>query len=187
LDQARIKAAIDSLLDGIGVERTSEGIRNTSERVAEMYSELFSGIGADPRQELEVSFEAGHHELVVVRDVPFYSMCEHHLLPFFGKAHVGYLPNHDGRIVGMSKLARAIEVFARRPQVQERLTTQIADAINDVLCPEGVMVVIEAEHLCMIMRGVKKPGSLVLTTSARGVFSADNSRRAELLSLMLHH
>jgi GTP cyclohydrolase I len=148
-----------------------------------MYAELFSGIGSDPRLELEVCFEAGHHELVVVRDVPFYSMCEHHLLPFYGKACVGYVPNREGRIVGMSKLARAIDIFARRPQVQERMTTQIADAINDVLHPDGVMVILEAEHLCMIMRGVKKPGSAVITTAARGVFSTDYTRRAELLSL----
>jgi GTP cyclohydrolase IA len=184
VDQARIKAAIDSLLDGIGADRTSDGISSTPARVAEMYVELFSGIGADPRQELEVSFEAGHHEIIVVSDVPFYSMCEHHLLPFFGKAHVGYIPNREGRIVGMSKLARAIDMFARRPQVQERLTTQIADAINDVVNPEGVMVVIEAEHLCMTMRGVRKPGSTVVTIAARGLFNTDNSRRTEFLSLI---
>ena len=184
MDEARIREAIDNLLDAIGADRTSDGIRATPGRVAEMYSEIFSGVGVDPRRELEVSFDAGHHEMILVRDVPFYSMCEHHLLPFFGKAHVGYIPNHDGRIVGMSKLARAIEICARRPQVQERLTTQITEAIDEVLHPEGVMVVIEAEHLCMGMRGIRKPGSTVVTVSARGVLSTDNSRRAEFMSLI---
>jgi GTP cyclohydrolase I len=147
-----------------------------------MYSELFVGLDLDPKAELTVSYEEGHHEMVILRDIPFYSMCEHHLLPFYGLVHIGYIP--DGSVIGMSKLARAVEVLSRRPQIQERLTTQIAETILQALNPDGVAVVIQAEHMCMTLRGVKKPGSNVITSATRGLFRSKAATRAEFLSLV---
>ncbi|HUV76378.1 MAG TPA: GTP cyclohydrolase I FolE [Dehalococcoidales bacterium] len=183
-DEAKIKAAVVSIIAAIGEDPKREGLVGTPERVAEMYAELFMGLGKDPKEELTVGFEIGHREMVVLRDIPFYSMCEHHLLPFYGVAHIGYIPNKEGRIVGISKLARVVEIIAKRPQIQERMTTQIADAIDEAIRPEGVAVVIQAEHLCMIMRGIKKPGSNVITSALRGIFRRRADSRAEFLSLI---
>jgi GTP cyclohydrolase I len=149
-----------------------------------MYTELFMGVGKDAKEEMQVVYEAGHREMVVLRYVPFYSMCEHHLLPFYGVAHIGYIPDVDGRVVGISKLARVVEITARRPQIQERMTTEIADAIVDGLNPAGVAVVVQAEHLCMIMRGIKKPGSNIVTSAVRGTFLTHPETRAEFFSLI---
>jgi GTP cyclohydrolase I len=149
-----------------------------------MYTELFSGLDMDAKAELTVGFEVGHREMVILRDIPFYSMCEHHLLPFYGVAHVGYIPNEEGRVVGVSKLARVVDVFAKRLQLQERMTSQIADVICEALQPDGVAVVIQAEHLCMTMRGIKKPGSNVITSATRGLFRSRAATRAEFLSLV---
>jgi GTP cyclohydrolase I len=149
-----------------------------------MYTELFSGLDMDAKAELTVGFEVGHREMVILRDIPFYSMCEHHLLPFYGVAHVGYIPNEEGRVVGVSKLARVVDIFAKRLQLQERMTSQIADVICEVLQPDGVAVVIQAEHLCMTMRGIKKPGSNVITSATRGLFRSRAATRAEFLSLV---
>ena len=183
-DEAKIKAAVVSIIEAIGEDPNREGLVGTPERVAEMYAELFMGLGKDPKEELTVGFEIGHREMVILRDIPFYSMCEHHLLPFYGVAHIGYIPNEEGRIVGISKLARVVEIIAKRPQIQERMTTQIADAIDEAIKPEGVAVVIQAEHLCMIMRGIKKPGSNVITSALRGIFRRRADSRAEFLSLI---
>ncbi|MFC1980675.1 GTP cyclohydrolase I FolE [Chloroflexota bacterium] len=183
-DEAKIKKAIASMIEAIGEDVNREGLVDTPERVADMYAELFMGLGQDPREELKVGFELGHREMVVLKDIPFYSMCEHHLLPFYGVAHVGYIPNDEGRIVGISKLARVVEIVARRPQLQERMTTEIADAIDDALKPHGVAIVIQAEHLCMIMRGIKKPGSNVITSAIRGAFRRRAASRAEFFSLI---
>jgi len=183
-DEAKIKTAIASVIEAIGEDPNREGLVGTPERVAEMYAELFGGLGQNPRDELKVGFELGHREMVVLRDIPFYSMCEHHLLPFYGVAHVGYIPNDEGRIVGISKLARAVEIISKRPQLQERMTTEIADAIMDALKPDGVAVVIQAEHLCMIMRGIKKPGSNVITSALRGIFKRKAASRAEFFSII---
>lgn len=160
---------------------------NGPRRVAAMYAELFSGLTEDPAHHLEVTFAAGHDEMIMVRDIPLYSLCEHHLVPFRGWASVAYIPGADGRITGLSKVARLVEGFAHRPQVQERLTTQIADAIVEVLRPEGAFVVIEAEHLCMSMRGVKKPGSVTVTSAVRGLFRDSAATRAEAMSLLSNH
>jgi GTP cyclohydrolase I len=149
-----------------------------------MYTELFSGLDMDAKAELTVGFEVGHREMVILRDIPFYSMCEHHLLPFYGVAHVGYIPNEEGRVVGVSKLARVVDIFAKRLQLQERMTSQIADVICEALQPDGVAVVIQAEHLCMTMRGIKKPGSNVITSATRGLFRSRAATRAEFLSLV---
>ena len=184
VDEIQIRTAVDSIIKAIGEDPRREGLLGTPERVAEMYAELFMGIGKDPREELKVGFEVGHREMIVLKDIPFYSMCEHHLLPFYGVAHIGYVPNADGRVVGISKLARVVEIVARRPQLQERMTTEIADAIVDGLGPEGVAVVIQAEHLCMIMRGIKKPGSNVITSALRGLFQRKAASRAEFFSLI---
>jgi GTP cyclohydrolase I len=184
IDETRVKKAVRSIIEAIGEEPEREGIKNTPQRVAEMYTELFQGMDKDPKAELEVGFELGHREMVILKDIPFYSMCEHHLLPFFGVAHVGYIPNSEGRIVGISKLARVVETIARRPQVQERMTTQIADAIDEGLHPDGVAVVIQAEHLCMTMRGIKKPGTNVITSAIRGAFRRRPASRAEFFSLI---
>jgi len=183
-DEAKIKTAVASIIEAIGENPNREGLVGTPERVAEMYAELFGGVGQDPREELKAGFELGHREMVVLRDIPFYSMCEHHLLPFYGVAHVGYIPNEEGRIVGISKLARVVEIISKRPQLQERMTTEIADAIMDAVKPEGVAVVIQAEHLCMIMRGIKKPGSNVITSAIRGIFSRKAASRAEFFSII---
>jgi GTP cyclohydrolase I len=184
INEAAIKKAVTSIIEAIGEDPGREGLVGTPTRVAEMYSELFMGLGVDPREELAVGYELGHREMVVVRDIPFYSMCEHHLLPFYGIAHIGYIPNIDGRVVGLSKLARVVEIIASRPQIQERMTTNIADAIMDGLKPSGVAVVIQAEHMCMIMRGVKKPGSNIITSAIRGTFFTRPESRMEFFSLL---
>ncbi len=184
INEVKIRTAIASIIEAIGENPEREGLLGTPERVAEMYAELFMGVDKDPREELRVGFEVGHREMIVLKDIPFYSMCEHHLLPFYGVAHVGYVPNADGRVAGLSKLARVVEIVARRPQLQERMTTQIADAIVGGLRPEGVAVVIQAEHLCMIMRGIKKPGSNVITSALRGLFQRKAASRAEFFSLI---
>ena len=183
-DEAKIEKAVTDILEAIGEDPGREGIKDTPIRVAEMYAELFMGMNKDPKDELEVGFELGHNEMVVLKDIPFYSMCEHHLLPFYGCAHVGYIPNAEGRIVGISKLARVVETIARRPQVQERMTTDIADAVYKGLNATGVGVVIQAEHLCMVMRGIKKPGSNVMTSALRGTFRSRAASRAEFFSLI---
>jgi GTP cyclohydrolase I len=184
VDVERVRAAVAELLDAIGEDVTRDGLRDTPRRVAEMYEELFSGIDADPARHLRVRFDAGHDEMVMLKDIPFTSLCEHHLVPFMGKVHVAYLPGADGRITGLSKLARLVEGFARRLQVQERMTVEIADALEKELEPRGALVVIEAEHLCMAMRGVKKPGTTTITSSVRGTFRSDAATRAEALQFV---
>ena len=184
VDQDKIKLAMASIIEAIGEDPLREGVKHTPRRVAEMYAELFSGLDADPKKELVVDFEEGYEELVILKDIPFYSMCEHHLLPFYGIAHVGYIPGAGDRVVGISKLARVVEIVARRPQLQERMTQQIADAIFEALQPKGVAVVIQAEHLCMVMRGIKKPGASVITSALRGNFRSKVATRSEFLSLI---
>ncbi len=183
-DEARIRAAVASMIEAIGEDPKREGLVDTPRRVAEMYAELFMGLNVDPREELTVGYEEGHREMVIVRDIPFYSMCEHHLLPFYGTVHIGYVPNANGRVVGLSKLARVVEIITSRPQVQERMTTEIADVIMDGLKPDGVAVVIHAEHMCMIMRGVKKAGSAIITSALRGTFRSKAETRTEFFSLL---
>ncbi|MDA0365466.1 MAG: GTP cyclohydrolase I FolE [Chloroflexi bacterium] len=173
---------IRTLIRQVGEDPDREGLLDTPRRIAAMYAELFEGLHQDPVAVLSVGFEEGHDEMVILREIPFYSMCEHHFLPFHGQAHVGYLP--AGRIVGLSKIARAVEIFARRPQVQERLTTQISDCLQEVLGARGVGVVIEAEHLCMTARGVRKPGAIMVTSSMRGTFREDATTRHEFLRLI---
>jgi GTP cyclohydrolase I len=174
--------AVQSLLEGIGEDPEREGLRDTPRRIADMYAEIFAGLSVDPADYLKVGFEEHHKEMVLLRDIPFTSVCEHHLLPFVGKAHVGYIP--AGRLVGLSKLARVVDGFARRPQLQERLTSQIADTIVEEVNPAGVGVVIEAQHFCMIMRGVKKPGSTMVTSAMRGLFRNNPPTRAEFLQFI---
>ncbi len=183
-DKARIEAAVTSIIEAIGENPERAGLVDTPRRIAEMYAELFMGLGKNPEEELAVGFEEGHREMVIIRDIPFYSMCEHHLLPFYGVAHIGYIPNVDGRVVGLSKLARVVEIVASRPQLQERMTTEIADTIFDKLKPDGVGVIIQAEHLCMIMRGIKKPGSAIVTSALRGTFRRKAETRTEFFSLL---
>jgi GTP cyclohydrolase I len=182
VDKKKIAQAVRSLLEALGEDPQRDGLRETPERVARMYEEIFGHGEVDPRVSLSKKFDEQHHELVLVKDIPFFSMCEHHLMPFFGKAHVAYIPN--GQIVGISKLARVVESFARRPQVQERMTSQIADIINDELQPQGVAVICEAVHTCMTMRGVKKPGSTVITSAMRGAFQKNVSTRTEIMALI---
>jgi len=182
IDKVVIRKAVRDIIVAIGEDPGRESLLDTPRRVADMYAEVFSGLQQDPADVLRVGFEEGHQELVLVKDIPFYSMCEHHFLPFHGIAHVGYIPN--GRVVGLSKLARALEILARRPQLQERLTSQLADAIMTTLEPSGVAVVIKANHLCMTMRGVKKPGSLTVTSAMRGVFRRQSATRAEFMALI---
>lgn len=184
VDEKRIAAAVSEILLAIGEDPKRDGLVRTPERVATMHSEIFSGMREDPSRHLEVTFEAEHDEMVLVRDITMFSCCEHHLVPFAGKAHVAYIPGADGRITGLSKIARLVDGFARRPQVQERLTTQIADALEEQLQPDGVLVMIEAEHLCMSMRGVSKPGALTITSAVRGLFKNNPSTRSEALSLI---
>ncbi len=184
IDEAKIKQAIKLLIQAIGEDPKREGLIDTPRRVAEMFTELYAGIGKDPREELSVGFEEGYNEMVIVRDIPFYSMCEHHLLPFYGVAHVGYIPNKNGRVVGASKLARVVEIVAKRPQIQERMTSVIADSIVEALNPMGVGVVVQAEHLCMIMRGIKKPGSAIVTSALRGNFRNRSETRHEFFNLL---
>jgi GTP cyclohydrolase I len=187
VDIERVRAAVAEILVAIGEDPDRDGLVNTPNRVAAMYEELFSGLADDPARHLEVTFAAEHDEMVMVRDIPFASLCEHHLVPFLGKAHVAYIPAEDGRITGLSKLARLVDGYARRLQVQERMTTQIADAIASVLSPRGVLVVIEAEHLCMSMRGVKKPGTVTITSSVRGLFRSEVATRAEAMQFIRGH
>ena len=182
VNQKKIQQAVRLLLEAIGEDPKREGLLETPERVARMYEEIFGGGEEDPRESLSKQFDEQHHEMVLVRDIPFFSMCENHLMPFFGKAHVAYIPN--GHVVGISKLARVVEAFARRPQVQERMTSQIADMIEQELKPQGVAVVCEAVHTCMTMRGVKKPGASVITSAMRGGFRSRISTRNEVLALI---
>ncbi len=184
MDHARARAAVAELLAALGEDPTRDGLVETPRRVAEMYAELLEGAETDPGEHLRVSFEAGHDEMVLLRDIPFTSLCEHHLVPFTGHAHVAYVPGPDGRITGLSKMARLVEGFARRLQVQERMTTQIVEAIEREMSPRGALVVIEAEHFCMSMRGVKKPGVTTVTSAVRGVLHDDPAYRAEILSFI---
>ncbi len=184
VDKAKIEEAFKLIIEAIGEDPAREGLLETPRRVARMYEEIFSGLNAEPRDFLNVSFTEYHDELVLVKDIPIYSMCEHHFLPFYGLAHIAYIPR-GGKVVGISKLARVIETYARRPQLQERLTSQAADCIFETLTPMGVAVIIQAEHMCMTMRGVKKPGSLTVTSAVRGIFETRPQTRAELFSLIL--
>jgi GTP cyclohydrolase I len=184
VDQERIRAAVREILVAIGEDPEREGVRETPARVARMYAETCAGLHDDPTHHLKVTFDAGHDEMIMVRDISLFSLCEHHLVPFFGRAHVAYVPNTDGRVTGLSKLARLVDGFARRPQVQERLTTQVADALEQTLNPRGVLVVVEAEHLCMSMRGVRTPGSSTVTSAVRGVFRTDEAARAEAMRFL---
>lgn len=183
-DIPRIERAVREILLAIGEDPERDGLLRTPRRVAEMYAEICSGLFEDPARHLVVTFEANHDEMVMVRDIPLYSICEHHLAPFHGRAHVAYIPGDDGRITGLSKIARLVDGYAKRPQVQERLTTQIADALVDALAPRGAFVLIEAEHLCMSMRGVRKPGSLTVTSAVRGLFKDNPATRAEVMALI---
>jgi GTP cyclohydrolase IA len=184
VDRGRIEKAVREIIEAIGEDPDRDGLLRTPERVADMYADLFSGLHDSPDQHLGVTFEAGHDEMVMVKDITLFSLCEHHLIPFFGAAHVAYIPNESGRITGLSKLARLVDVYARRPQVQERLTTQVADSVMEILKPRGVIAVFECEHLCMTMRGVRKPGSKTVTSAVRGQLR-DPATRAEAMSLIL--
>lgn len=181
VDLERIEKAVAEILAAIGEDPNRDGLLNTPRRVARMYAEVCGGLHENPSEHLVTQFEAGHQEMVIVKDIPIYSLCEHHLVPFIGKAHLGYIPNADGRITGLSKLARLVDGYARRPQVQERLTSQCADALDEALQPRGAIVVIEAEHLCMGMRGIRKPGSSTVTSAVRGIFRDDFATRMEAM------
>ncbi|WXR61151.1 GTP cyclohydrolase I FolE [Peptostreptococcaceae bacterium AGR-M142] len=184
MDKEKIKRAVRDILEAIGEDPNREGLKDTPDRIARMYEEIYRGLNEDPKEHLKVYFqEEEHEEMVLVKDIPFYSTCEHHLVPFFGKAHVAYLPK-KGKLTGLSKLARVVETICKRPQLQERITKDIANSIMEVLDPYGVVVVIEAEHMCMTMRGVKKPGSKTVTSAVRGIFKKDVAARAEVMSLI---
>jgi len=183
-DPGLIADAVRQILKGVGEDVDRQGLERTPERVASMFQELFEGIDRDPADEIDVVFDADHDEMIMVRDIPFFSICEHHLVPMLGKAHVAYIPNHQGQITGLSKIARVVDIVSKRPQLQERITTQIADTIERALEPRGVLVVIEAEHLCMTMRGVKKPGSQTVTSAVRGIFRKNEATRAEAMGLI---
>ena len=185
VDVARVEAAVRELLSAIGEDPDREGLKRTPARVANAYAEMFAGLAVDPDEVLETTFDEDHDELVLIKDIPLYSICEHHLVPWHGKAAIGYIPGEDGRITGLSKLARVVDLYAKRPQVQERLTSQVADAVMRRLEPQGVIVVVEAEHLCMAMRGVRKPGSTTVTSAVRGIFKSDPRSRAEAMGLIL--
>ena len=185
VDQVRIERAVREILLAIGEDPDRDGLRDTPARVARAYAEQFAGLRGEPEDVLTTVFDADHDEMVLVRDIELYSTCEHHLVPFFGFAHVGYIPNEKGQITGLSKLARLVDLYARRPQVQERMTSQIADALMNVLEPSGVIVVIEAEHLCMSMRGVRKPGAKTVTSAVRGIIRESDRTRAEAMSLLM--
>jgi len=185
VDPARAEAAVRELLLAVGEDPDRPGLQDTPARVARAYAETFAGLWQDPYEILATTFDENHDELVLVKDIAMYSTCEHHLVPFHGVAHVGYIPGADGRVTGLSKVARLVEVYARRPQVQERLTRQIADALDDVLEPQGVIVVIQAEHLCMAMRGIRKPGTTTVTSAVRGIFRENAATRSEAMSLVL--
>jgi GTP cyclohydrolase I len=182
IDQEKIKKAVFSILEAIGEDPKREGLLDTPRRLAEMYQEFFSGIEQEPAEALSTGFEEGHQEMVVLRDIPFYSICEHHFLPFYGTAHIGYIPR--GRVVGASKLARALDILARRPQIQERLTTQLVDAIYKTVQPEGAAAILSAEHMCMSIRGVRKPGSKIVTSASKGSFKTLAATKQEFLSLL---
>jgi GTP cyclohydrolase IA len=184
LDRTKVEEGVRLILEGIGEDPDREGIAGTPERVADMYQEVFAGYGHDASEVVTVIAGAGHDEIIMVRDIPLYGVCEHHLLPFVGKAYVAYIPNRDGRITGLSKIARLVDLLSKKLQVQERLTTEIADALEKALEPRGVFVMIEAEHLCMTMRGVKKPGSVTVTSAVRGGFRSDARTRSEALELI---
>jgi GTP cyclohydrolase I len=184
VDIDRIAKAVREILIAIGEDVDRDGLQRTPERVARMYAEVFSGLHEEPSSHLKTTFEADHDEMVMVRDIALTSLCEHHLVPFNGRAHVAYIPGPDGRITGLSKIARLVDGFAKRPQVQERLTSQIADALVDALEPRGAIVVVEAEHLCMSMRGVRKPGTVTVTSAVRGIFKENPATRAEAMSMM---
>jgi GTP cyclohydrolase I len=184
VDVPRIERAVREILVAIGEDPDRDGLVGTPNRVARMYEEIFSGLREDPGAHLSVLFESDHDEMVMVKDIPIYSVCEHHLVPWFGSAHVAYIPNDDGRITGLSKLARLVDGFSRRPQVQERLTSQVADCLEQVLAPRGVLVVVEAEHLCMSMRGIKKPGALTVTSAVRGLMRDSAAARSEAMSFI---
>jgi GTP cyclohydrolase IA len=184
VDKARVEKAVREILEAIGADLDDENFERTPERVAEMFDEVFAGMYQQPDDILSVTFDANHDEMILVKDIDFVSVCAHHLVPFIGKAHVAYIPNEDGRITGLSKLARLVDLYARRPQVQERITTQVADALESVLSPRGVLVVIEAEHLCMSARGVKKPGATTVTSAVRGLFREDARTRAEAMAFI---
>lgn len=183
MDSQKIEKGVRLILDGIGEDTGRPGLKETPRRVAEMYEEVFAGLGKSPEELLRPIQDESHDEMILVKDIPFYSICEHHLLPFSGKAHIAYIPS-EGKIVGISKLAKALELLAKRPQVQERLTAQLADMIMENLKPKGAMVVIDAEHLCMSMRGVKKPGAKTVTSAVRGIFRKNVSTRTEMLALI---
>ncbi|MBS4191041.1 GTP cyclohydrolase I FolE [Bacillus sp. FJAT-49705] len=183
VNRAQIEDAVRLILEAVGEDPDREGLHDTPKRVAKMYEEVFMGLNQNPKEYFETIFSEDHEELVLVKDIPFYSMCEHHLVPFFGKAHVAYIPR-NGKVTGLSKLARAVEAVAKRPQLQERITSTVVEAIMEKLEPHGAMVVVEAEHMCMTMRGVKKPGSQTVTTAVRGIFAEDEKVRAEVLSLI---
>jgi GTP cyclohydrolase IA len=185
-DLQKVEEGVRLILEGIGEDAGRDGLKDTPRRVAEMYQEVFAGLHEDPDAVVDAVFDVGHDEMIMVRDISFAAFCEHHLVPFTGRAHVAYVPNVDGRITGLSKLARLVDTLAKRPQVQEKLTTQIADVLERTLKPRGVFVVLEAEHLCMSMRGVKKPGSITVTSAVRGVFKTDARTRAEALGLIRH-
>jgi GTP cyclohydrolase I len=184
MDHQAIKDAVSSLLSAVGEDPGRDGLKETPERVAEMYAEILSEVASDPADEIDVFFESDYDELIMLRDIPMYSICEHHLLPWVGKAHVSYIPNRQGMITGLSKLARVVDVASKRLQVQERLTMQIADAIESRLQPRGVLVVIEAEHLCMTIRGIKKPGSVTVTSAVRGLMRENPATRQEAMRLI---
>lgn len=182
MDRVKIEQGIRLILEGIGEDISREGLRETPERIAKMYEEIYGGLAKDARKHLEKTFRAENNEMIIERDITFYSTCEHHLLPFYGKAHVAYVP--DGKVVGLSKLARTVDVYARRPQIQEKLTAQIADALMEYLQPKGVMVMLTAEHMCMTMRGIKKPGSQTVTVITRGVFENDRELKEEFFHML---
>ncbi|WP_342512220.1 GTP cyclohydrolase I FolE [Sporosarcina sp. FSL K6-1522] len=183
VDYEKIEKAVTMILEAVGENPEREGLVDTPKRVAKMYAEVFEGLHKDPKEYFKTVFNENHDEVVLVKDIPFHSVCEHHLVPFFGHAHVAYIPR-DGVVAGLSKLARAVETTARRPQLQERITSTVADAMMEMLNPMGVYVVVEAEHMCMAMRGIKKPGAKTVTTVARGVYENDNVLRSEILSLI---
>ena len=183
MDKEKIMQGVRLILEGVGEDINREGLVETPERVARMYEEIFAGLTEDPKQHIKLFNEQSNDEMVIVKDIPFYSMCEHHLLPFFGKAHIGYIPS-DNKIIGLSKLARIVDNFAKKPQVQERLTSDIADFLNDNLQPKGVAVIMEAEHMCMTMRGARAAGSKTQTSALRGIMRTDAKTRAEVLSLL---
>jgi GTP cyclohydrolase I len=186
-DHDKIREGVRLIFEGVGMNPSDSRIRDTPERVARMLDEIFAGLLVDPIDVIHVLFEEGHDEIVIVRDIPFSSMCEHHLVPFVGRAHVGYLPNTAGQVTGLSKLARLVDVVAKRPSLQERITTEVADTIEKALSPRGVIVIIEAEHFCMTMRGVRKPGAVTVTSAVRGLMRDDSRTRAEAMALVYGH